>query len=261
MIRKDFMARKSGGMSAVSRICQVLEAFTPKDSGLKLSEIGRRTEMPVSSVHAIAHQLADEGLLERSGGEFILGVRLWELAIRAPGTFGLREAALAPMEHAHATIQHHVQLGILSGPDMLYIERLSSPRSVVNFTQVGGRLPWYCSSSGILLTALAEPAIMEKLLSDERPPRPPAPDMSSSEMQQLIRRAQQHRFVVTEGFVHPDATAVSVPIISPWRTSIASMAAVIPSTGTDIESVVTTLRQAARQAGQRLAGSLSRDRL
>lgn len=255
------MARKSAGMSAVSRMCRVLETFTPQDSGLRLSEIARRAQMPVSSVHAIAHQLVAEGLLERSAGEFILGVRLWELAIRAPGTFGLREAALTPMEQAHTIIQHHVQLGILSGSDMLYIERLSSPGSVVNFTQVGGRLPWYRTSSGILLAALAEPAVQDQLLSEARPAQPPAPNLSDADMQRLMRRAQQNRFVVTEGFVHADATAISVPIMSPWRTCIASLAAVVPSRGTDVESVVKALRQAAYQAGQRLASSLSRDRL
>jgi DNA-binding IclR family transcriptional regulator len=134
----------------------VLEAFTPQDSELTLSEIARRARMPVSTVHAITRQLVDEGLLERSNKAFVLGVRLWELAIRAPGTFGLREAALAPMEEAHAKIRHHVQIGILSGRDVLYIERLFWLDSVINYTQVGGPFPWYVTSTGVLLASRLE---------------------------------------------------------------------------------------------------------
>lgn len=215
--------------------------------------------MPVSSVHGIAHQLADEGLLERVQGTFVLGVKLWEIAIRAPGTFGLRQAALRPMEWAHSLIGHHVQLGILSQSEMLYIQRLSSEDSVVNFTQIGGRLPWYRTSSGVLLAALSDSEIVSRLLDE--PPRPgwPPMPMSAPEMRQWIRRVEQNRFVVTEGFVHPDATAIAVPIMSPWNSAVASLAAVVPSAGAGIESVVTTLRHAAREAGQALADTLIRD--
>lgn len=253
------MARKSGGVSTVNRICRVLETFTPSDSSLSLSKIAKRAQMPISTVHAIAHQLVDEGLLERSRGEFILGIRLWEIAVRAPGTFGLREAALAPMEQAHTIIQHHVQLGILSGAEMLYIERLSSANSVVNFTQVGGRLPWFYTSSGILLAALADAETQEELLKLENSSRPPGRGLRRSDLELLMRRAKINRFIVTEGFVHQDATAVAVPVMSPWKTCIASIAAVVPSTGSDIEEVVHALRQAARQTSKRLGGTLTRD--
>lgn len=239
----------------------VLEAFSPEDSGLSLSEIARRAQMPVSTVHAIAHQLVEEGLLERRGPEFIVGVRLWELAIRAPGTFGLREAALAPMEQAHAAIRHHVQLSILSGRDVLYIERLSWPGSVINFTEVGGRLPWYATSSGILLAAFAEEAARRGFLRSKRALRPPAPDLDAEAMERLMTSARTRGFLVTEGFVHPDATAVAVPVFTMWRAPVGALAAVVPSAGTDIGAVVRVLRQTARQAGERLTGTLTRDRL
>lgn len=253
------MARKSAGVSAIHRMRRVLETFTPNDSGLTLTEIARRASMPVSSVHGIAHQLADEGLLERGRGTFMLGVKLWEIAIRAPGTFGLRQAALRPMERAHAMIGHHVQLGILSQSEMLYIERLSSDDPVVNFTKIGGRLPWYRTSSGILLVALGDPDVRARLMDESPRPGWPSMPMDEASMRQWLRRVEHNRFVVSEGFVHPDATSIAVPIMSPWNSAVAALAAVVPSQGTDVEHVVATLRRAAREAGQGLADTLTRD--
>ncbi|MEV4902123.1 helix-turn-helix domain-containing protein [Citricoccus sp. NPDC055426] len=254
------MARRSDGRSAVARICRVLEAFTSDDSDLTLTEIARRSRMPVSTVHSITGQLVDEGLLERMDQGYVLGVRLWELAIRAPGTFGLREAALAPMEQAHAEIRHHVQLSVLTGFESLYIERLSWPTSVVNFTQVGGRLPWYVTSSGILLASFADEPARSGYATSSRPPRPPAPDLDGTAMERLMASARNRGFLVTEGFIHPDATAVAVPVFAPWRAPVAALAAVVPAAESGVESVVGSLRQAARLTGERLAGTLTRGR-
>lgn len=247
-------------MSAVARICRVLEAFTPDDSDLALTEISRRSQMPVTTVHSITRQLVDEGLLERVGQGYVLGVRLWELAIRAPGTFGLREAALAPMEQAHAEIRHHVQLSVLTGFESLYIERLSWAGSVVNFTEVGGRLPWYVTSSGILLASFADEPARGGYLASSRPSRPPAPDLDAVTMERLMTSARGRGFLVTEGFIHPDATAVAVPVFAPWRAPVAALAAVVPAGDSGLEAVVGSLRRGARLAGERLAGTLTRGR-
>ncbi|MGM7666786.1 IclR family transcriptional regulator [Microbacterium sp. A93] len=247
-------------MSAVARMCMVLEAFTPDDSSLTLTEIARRSQMPVTTVHSITRQLVDEGLLERMDQGYVLGVRLWELAIRAPGTFGLREAAMAPMEQAHAEIRHHVQLSILAGYESLYIERLSWSGSVVNFTEVGGRLPWYVTSSGILLASFADGPARDGYVTSLRPSQPPAPDLSAAAMERLMTSARTRGFLVTEGFIHPEATAVAVPVFAPWRAPVAALAAVVPAGESKLEAVVGSLRRAARLAGDRLEGTLTRGR-
>lgn len=72
--------------------------------------------------------------------------------------------------------------------------------------------------------------------------------------------ARSRGFLVTEGFIHPDATAVAVPIFAPWRAPVAALAAVVPTGQSKLEAVVGFLRQAAQLAGDRLAGTLTRGR-
>jgi DNA-binding IclR family transcriptional regulator len=80
-------------------------------------------------------------------------------------------------------------------------------------------------------------------------------------MGRLMTTARRQGFLVTAGFIHPDATAVSVPVIGTWRTPVAGLGAVVPSSGTDLEQVVSDLRMAATRTSERLAGSLTRARI
>ena len=65
----------------------------------------------------------------------------WESASRTPGAVGLRELARPWLEAVHARVRQHTQLGVLSGRDVLFIERLSTRGPVVNATPNAGRRP------------------------------------------------------------------------------------------------------------------------
>ncbi|WP_446466196.1 IclR family transcriptional regulator domain-containing protein [Streptomyces sp. BRA346] len=57
------------------------------------------------------------------------------------------------MEGVHDVVGHHVQLGVLDGDEVLFLERLTAPGAVINYTRSAGRLPPHASSSGLVLLA------------------------------------------------------------------------------------------------------------
>ena len=58
------MARTATGESSLARAVRVLEAFTPDEPELSVSEIARRSGLHVATASRIVGQLADHGLLE-----------------------------------------------------------------------------------------------------------------------------------------------------------------------------------------------------
>src|SRR5919199_4879925 len=90
---------------------------------------------------------------------------MWELAQRASPTLSLREAAMPFLEDLHAVIGHHVQLGVLDGDEVLFVERISAPNAVVNYTRIAGRLSMHASSSGLVLLAHAPAEQQERGLA------------------------------------------------------------------------------------------------
>jgi DNA-binding IclR family transcriptional regulator len=69
------------------------------------------------------------------------------------------------MEDLHAVVGHHTQLGVLEGDEVLFVERLSAPGAVINFSRIAGRMPLHASSSGLVLLAHGPPALQERTLS------------------------------------------------------------------------------------------------
>jgi DNA-binding IclR family transcriptional regulator len=250
------VARSSSGESALSRALRVLEAFDQYSNELSLTQIAGRTGMPVSTVHRVVTELVRLGLLERRGSDLILGVRLWEVAVRAPGVFGLRETALPYLQRVNNRLQHHAQLAVLQGEEILFLERLSSPDSVINLTAIGGRMPWYATSSGFVLLADAAREACETVLAAPRPSYAYEPQFTAMELRQMLAQARQDGYFVTHGYIHPDATAVAAPIKGPYRRAVASLAVVVPAEGFALQPILEVLLPAAKAVSGRLAKSM-----
>ena len=107
----------------------VLEAFTSASPALTLSELARRTGLPLTTTHRLLAELCGAGALEREGdGTYRVGLRLWEIASLAPRRLPLREAALPFLEDLYEVTHENVQLGVREGHDVVYIERIAGRR-------------------------------------------------------------------------------------------------------------------------------------
>ena len=83
--------------SVTSRVLAVLAAFDDSHPRLRLSEVARRSGLPVSTVsRLLAELVAGEALGRRPDGRYEVGRRLWQLGLLAPVKQELREVAPRP---------------------------------------------------------------------------------------------------------------------------------------------------------------------
>lgn len=248
------MARGSAGESVLHRHLRILEAFDAWHPFLTLSEIADAAGVPRSSAHRLIGELEREGLLERLPDRtYRLGVRLWEFASRTPGAVGLREIARPWLGAVHERVRQHTQLGVLSGHDVLFIERMSTPDAVVNATLIGGRIPLPASSSGLVLLAHAGPELVAEVergefrTDTERSIRTPA------QLREALRRVRADGYAVAEGFIHAESRGIAVPVTGPGGAVYASMGVVVPNDGSPALPYVDLLLRAAAGVARDLA--------
>lgn len=75
----------AGGRSVAERVFMVLLAFGPRHRLLTQSEIARRIDLPVATVHRMLHKLEDMGAVERNAeGRYGIGPLMWRMGILAP---------------------------------------------------------------------------------------------------------------------------------------------------------------------------------
>ena len=145
---------------------RILEAFSQDEPALTVSEIARRSGLHVATASRLVNQLIELGLLNRDDQRRIrIGVRLWELVTRASPQLSLRDVAMPFMEGIHDLVHHHVQLGVQDGYEVLFLERLSAPGAVINYSRIAGRLPLYASSSGLVLLAYGPADLRDRVLA------------------------------------------------------------------------------------------------
>ena len=227
------MPRTQGGESVLSRAVRIIEAFGPGDRALTITEIARRSRLHLATASRLVEELSSFGWLERDADRKVrIGVRMWEVVSRASPTLSLREAAMPVMEDLHAIVGQHIQLGVMEGDDVLFVERLTAPGAVVNYTRIAGRLPLHASSSGLLLLAYAPPAQQERIMMQPLEVFTDQTISSPSQLRAALAEVRRQGYAFLAGHLHPDATGVAVPVRDPAGKVVAALAIVVPNDAT-----------------------------
>jgi DNA-binding IclR family transcriptional regulator len=149
----------------LSRIVTILDAVAAAGPVVSRADIAGRTALPKATANRIVADLVEARLLQPVEGGVGLGIRLFELgALAQQRGLGLRDASLPFMEDLYEITHETVQLAVLDGIDVVYLQKISGRRSVRLDTRVGGRLPLTCTGSGKLLLASAPPDLLDQVL-------------------------------------------------------------------------------------------------
>ncbi len=240
------VARQPTGESVLSRAVRIFEAFTPEEPVLQVSEIARRTGLHLATASRLVAELTGHGLLTRDDDRRVrIGVRMWELALRASPTATLRDAAMPFMEDVHAVVGHHVQLGVRDGDEVIFLERLSAPKAVINYTRIAGRLPMHASSSGLVLLAHGPADLRDRVLAGPLRAYTANTITTPDRLRSTLADIRKQGFAWCPGHIHEEALGVAVPVKDARGGIVAALSVIVPNTA-ESRGVTGILMAAAR---------------
>ena len=191
--------------SVTLRATAVLGAFDTEHRCLNLSQLSRRSGLPLATVHRLAADLVEGRLLVRRGdGRYEIGARMWRLGLLASPT-DLRELAQPHLQDLVTATGHTVHLAVLDGSSALVIERLAGTKTLPTRHSPGGHLPLHCTAVGKALLAYAPAGLVDEVMSDLRrytaytvtDPRTLHRQLDDIRRTGLARSAQEHRVGVS----------------------------------------------------------------
>ncbi|TKG69946.1 IclR family transcriptional regulator [Prauserella endophytica] len=241
--------RHNAGVSptVVGRVLGVLDAFSAEHPVLTLSELSRRAGLPLSTTHRLVRELTERGALERDAdGRYRIGLWLWEVASLAPHGAGLRESAMPFLEDLYEATHQHVQLAVLDGSEVVYVERISGRNAVRIQSRVGGRLPVHATGVGLVLLAFAVPEWQERVLASPLKRFSPRTIASPAELRRVLANVRRDGYAISDGQIEPEVLSVAAPVYGEQDTVVAALSIVVPSEGTDPRTLVPAVRAAAR---------------
>jgi DNA-binding IclR family transcriptional regulator len=239
--------------SMAGRALALLGAFDAGHPRLRLTELARRAELPLATVHRLARELVSWGALERDdGGYYSIGLRLWEAATLAPVAGRLREIALPFMQDLYEATRENIHLAVHDGFDALYVEKLSGHRSVPVISRIGARLPLHSTGVGKALLAHADAAFVRSYVAR---PLPRFTRYTITERARLLRevRATADRgYALTNEEMTLGSCSVAVAIPADGYEPAGALGVVVRSVRPDLVRMVPDLRAAAEAIARRL---------
>jgi DNA-binding IclR family transcriptional regulator len=230
-----------------SRLLGVLDAFTGAQRRLTLTEISRRTGLPMGTAHRLVGELVAWGALERDvRGRYQIGLRLWEVAALAPRGPGLREIALPFLEDLYEATHQHVQLAVLDGLDVVYVERISARDAVGVRSRVGGRWPAHTTGVGLVLLAHAPPRVQEEYLATPLAAFTELTITDPAALRRALAEVRRTGHAVSDRQVTMDAVSVAAPVRNVGGAVVAALSVVVGTDGPPPSALVPAVVMAAR---------------
>ena len=158
--------RQHSTLSSVRNAARLLKEFGRGDREIGVTELSRRLGIGKSTAHRLLSTLADERLLEQDPhtGAYRLGLAMYELGASVALHTDLHEACSPVLDQLRNATRETVQVAVLDGREVVYVERRESPQTLRLFGRVGHRNSAHCTSTGKVLLAALPPEVLEATL-------------------------------------------------------------------------------------------------
>ncbi len=217
-------------MSVPAKLLSLLDAYAGDSTAYTLSELARRTGLPLATAHRLIGELERWGGLERGAdGRYRIGLRMVEVAALCPRGTGLRDAALPFMEDLYEATHQNVQLAVRKGTDGVYIERIAGRVAVPVHTRVGAHWPLHATGVGLALLAYAPPEVQEEVLAGELERFTPRTVTDPAVLRRVLAEVRRTGVAVSDQQIDLAAYSVGAPVTGPDGGCVAALSIVVPA--------------------------------
>jgi IclR family KDG regulon transcriptional repressor len=145
---------KSAPVGVIGKVLRILELLDQFPAGLQLKDVAAKTGINKSTVHRFLSHLEAEAYLFRDlEGTYMLGPRLVRLGSGVNFQATLRKVSRPTLEKLWKITDETVNLAVLDGSHVLYLDVLESLHTFRLVSQVGARRALYCTSLGKAILA------------------------------------------------------------------------------------------------------------
>lgn len=152
-------------IQSVAKAMELLQLLSQGGRPMTLKEIASQSAMPKSTVFGLLTTMREYDIISQTpDGKYGLGLRLFEYGCQIGRSWDISAVAKPYMEHLSADCGVSVMLSICEGIHVITLDQVESRDKLRIVSDVGSRLPIYCTSQGKVFLASMPRADAEKLL-------------------------------------------------------------------------------------------------
>lgn len=146
------------------RVLEVLEVLAQHPEGSTLTDLSQAAGISKSTMVPILRTMERHNFIAMDPVDksYTVGIKAFSVGSSFVEKVPVVAMLRAEMERVVSVCQETCQLGVLDGPDVLYIAKVDSTQSIRLISSIGKRIPAYCTALGkALLSEMPAEAIAE----------------------------------------------------------------------------------------------------
>jgi DNA-binding IclR family transcriptional regulator len=142
-------------INSIIRASNILRCFSGEKTHFKISEVAHQLQLDRSTTYRILLSLEKCGFVEKDKktGEYSLGVATFETGNTYLRRMDFIQISKPIMADLALEVQETVHLAVLSDTEIVYVDKVDSPRTLGVMSKIGQRAPVYCTALGKVLLA------------------------------------------------------------------------------------------------------------
>jgi len=213
-------------INSILRASNVLRCFLGEKSHFKISEIARQLKLDRSTAYRILLSLEKCGLVEKDQktGEYSLGLSTFEIGNAYLNRIDFPKVSKPIMTDLALTVQETVHLAVLSGTEIVYVDKVDSPRPLGIMSKIGQRAPLYCTALGKVLLAFQPENELSRIIRKIRlTSLTPRTITSKQKLVEELKAIRKQGYSLDNREIEEDVECIGAPIRDHRGNAIAAL--------------------------------------
>jgi IclR family transcriptional regulator, KDG regulon repressor len=208
----------------------VLEALAQAGGPCGVSDLAAALGISKSNTHRLLNTLVATGFASTVDGRYAASLKMWELGTKVIDGFDVRELARPAMTRLVRETAESVRLTVLDPKslEVIYIDKIDSPQDVRTFTEIGGRAPAHCTSSGKVMLAYQDDAVVRRIARKLKA-YTPSTIVDPVELMRHLKKVRASGYALNQREYSPQVAGVAAPIFNAEGRVVAALSIAAPA--------------------------------
>jgi len=254
---------RTGTSQSLERGLAILSSYHADRPLIGVSEFSRELDLSRSTAHRYVTTLAQLGYLQQDpvSKRYRLGPKVLDLGFSALSAMDLLEIAAPHLRKLSDDTQRTVNLAILEGTDVVYVERYRSSRpgqqEIDLNLHVGARLPGYCTAMGkAILAFLPEDRLAQLIRRIDFEQRGPNTITDRRVFREELARIHETGLAVNDEELAYGLRSIAAPVLSHTGEPIAAVNLAVHRTMASMDELLAHYGPAVTAAAYAISESL-----
>jgi IclR family transcriptional regulator, KDG regulon repressor len=202
-------------INSILRACNILKCFSRTKTHFKMGELAGHLGLDRSTTYRILLSLEEAGFVEKdsSTGGYSLGLAAFEIGNAYLAQIDVIQVSKPVMAELASKVQETVHLAVLSDMEIVYVDKVDSPRALGVMSKIGQRGPLHCTALGKTLLAFQPESEQSRVIRTLKlTPFTPTTITSKPKLLEELKKIREEGFALDRREIEEDVECIGGPI-------------------------------------------------